>query len=56
MEKTNGEIFKDFCKEYPSIKVDDYRPLDLEYVKDLEGIAVFTDNGDIFFYFPKKEG
>lgn len=55
MAKTNGEIFKDFCNKYPDIKVEDYRPLDLEFVKDLEGIAVFTDNGDIFFYFSKEE-
>lgn len=55
MTKTNGELFKDFCKKYPDIKVNDYRPLYLGFVDNLEGITVFMDNGDIILYFPKKE-
>lgn len=55
MARTNGEIFKEFCNKYPDIKVNDYRPLYLGFVKDLEGITVFMDNGDTFLYFPKKE-
>lgn len=56
MARTNGEIFKEFCNKYPDIKVNDYRPLYLGFVDDLEGITVWTDNGDTFLYFPKKEG
>lgn len=55
MARTNGEIFKEFCNKYPDIKVNDYRPLYLDFVKNLEGITVWTDNGDTFLYFPKKE-
>ena len=56
MARTNGGIFKEFRDKYPDIKVNDYRPLYLGFVENLEGITIWTDKGDTFLYFPKKGG
>jgi len=50
---TNGEIYKMFC-EY-GIHPNDYRPLDVNFVGDRQGITIFCENGDILFYFPNPE-
>lgn len=50
---TNGEIYDIFCKAYPDMHADDYRPLSKIWVGDKQGIAIFMDNGDILLYFPE---
>lgn len=50
---TNGEIYKMFC-EY-GIHPNDYRPLDINFAEDRQGITIFCVNGDILFYFPNPE-
>lgn len=52
---TNRDIFAIFKSRYPDIKVDDYRPLWIEFVKDKEGITIWVDNGDMIMYFPKSD-
>lgn len=49
---TNKEIFNEFVKKYPDIKVSDYRPLCSDAVKVREGITIWLTNGDILLYFP----
>ena len=50
---TNKDIMSIFKSRYPELKVDDYRPLWTEYVRDKKGITIWLDNGDILLYFPK---
>lgn len=50
---TNEEIYKMFC-EY-GIHPNDYRPLDINFAGDSQGITIFCVNGDILFYFPNEE-
>ena len=49
---TNGEIKEIFDENYPQMKVSDYRPLSSIFVKDMQGITIWTDKGDIIFFFP----
>ena len=53
---TNEEIRKIFSERYPEVKVSDYRPLVASYVKDMQGITIWTDKGDIIMFFPKQQG
>lgn len=50
---TNEEILDDFRDKY-KITVSDYRPLCTDFVKDMEGITIWTDEGDLILYFPKQ--
>lgn len=52
---TNRDILDIFESRYPDIKVDDYRPLWDEFVKDKEGITIWLKNGDMLMYFPKTD-
>ena len=52
---TNGDILKIFCVKYPKLRVKDYRPLCPElFTKDLKGITIWLENGDIIQYYPKE--
>ncbi len=53
---TYGDLYKQFCKEFPKAKATDYRP----YVEGLlptrrQGIIVWLENGDVLVYIPKPE-
>ena len=52
---TNRDIMSIFKGRYPELKVDDYRPLWDEFVKDKEGITIWLENGDTLMYFPNTE-
>ena len=51
---TNKEILDDFRSKY-KIPLADYRPLCAEFVKDMEGITIWTGEGDVILYFPKRK-
>lgn len=52
---TNSEILKVFNEKYPELKMVDYRPLCPEiFTKDLIGITIWLDNGDVIQYYPKE--
>lgn len=51
---TNKEILDDFKSKY-QITVSDYRPLCAEFVEDMQGITIWTEEGDVILYFPKQE-
>ena len=52
---TIGEALKIFRDKYPKIKVKDYRPLAPElFTKDLKGITIWLENGDVIQYYPKE--
>ena len=53
---TNKEIFDDFKSKY-QITVSDYRPLcvGVELVEDMQGITIWTGEGDVILYFPKRK-
>lgn len=50
---TNKEILDDFRSKY-KIPLADYRPLCIGFVKDMEGITIWTEEGDVILYFPKQ--
>lgn len=50
---TNKEILDDFRSKY-QITVSDYRPLCAEFAENMEGITIWTDEGDVILYFPKQ--
>lgn len=50
---TNKEILDNFKSKY-RITVSDYRPLCAEFVENMEGITIWTDEGDVILYFPKQ--
>lgn len=52
---TNEEIKKLFEKNYPEVKINDYRPLDKDFAEDRQGITIWTENGDVIFYYPKQK-
>lgn len=52
---TNGEVLKIFCEKYPEINTIDYRPLCPElFTKNLIGITIWLENGDVIQYYPKE--
>ena len=52
---TNEEIIKLFHHKYPEMFSVDYRPLCPElFTKDLIGITIWLDNGDVLQYYPKE--
>lgn len=52
---TNGEILKIFGGKYPKLKVEDCRPLCPElFTKNLIGITIWLENGDVIQYYPKE--
>lgn len=52
---TNSEILKIFDEKYPGIKEVDYRPLCPElFTKNLIGITIWLENGDVIQYYPKE--
>ena len=53
---TNGDLFVRFKEGYPGIPVSDYRPLVYDWIKDMPGILIWTENGDVFAYFPNLVG
>lgn len=51
-----GDLYKQFCKEFPKAKATDYRP----YVEGLlptrrQGIIVWLENGNVLVYIPKPK-
>lgn len=53
---TWGDLYKQFRKKFPKLKVEDYRP----FVEGLlptrrPGIIVWLENGDVLVYIPKPE-
>ena len=46
---TNGEIFKIFKEKYPQMNISDYRPLSSRFVTDMQGITIWTDEGDLCY-------
>lgn len=52
---TNGEIKEIFDENYPQMKSIDYRPLSSIFVKDMQGITIWTDKGDIIMFFPGEQ-
>lgn len=53
---TWGDLYKQFCKKFPKLKVEDYRP----FVEGLlptrrPGIIVWLENGDVLVYIPKPK-
>lgn len=58
---TYGEIYEIFCKEFPDVKVTDYRPAAPMYVPELTsivpgGIILWLEDGSRLIYILKKEG
>lgn len=51
---TNKEILDDFKSKY-RVTVSDYRPLCASFVEDMQGITIWTGEGDVILYFPKQE-
>lgn len=51
---TNQDIYKKFCGYFGSSAALEYRPLDMESVKDKVGIMVWLKNGDLVLYFPSN--
>lgn len=55
---TNGEILKIFYEKYekyPEIRAVDYRPLCPElFTKNLKGVTIWLENGDVIQYYPKE--
>ncbi len=52
---TNSEILKIFNEKYPELNNIDYRPLCPEmFTKNLVGITIWLDNGDVIQYYPKE--
>lgn len=49
---TNQEIYKKFCRYFGPSAALEYRPLDVESVKEKAGIMVWLKNGDLVLYFP----
>lgn len=48
------EILDKFKDNFPSAKVDDYRPICHElFTDDKVGITIWLDNGDVLEYYPK---
>ena len=52
---TNGEIKEIFEENYPQMKAIDYRPLSSIFVKDMQGITIWTDKGDTIMFFPGQK-
>ena len=52
---SNQDLFNEFVKNYPDMKVNDYRPLWMDAVKGKPGITIWLDNGDVILYFPKEK-
>ena len=52
---TNREIFEIFKEKYPQMNISDYRPLSSRFVKDMQGITIWTDEGDIIMFFPGEQ-
>lgn len=54
---TYKEILNKFEDSFPSVKVDDYRPICHElFTDDKEGITIWLDNGDVLEYYPNVDG
>ena len=53
---TNKEILEIFKEKYPETNISDYRPLSARFVKDMQGVTIWTEKGDIIFFFPGKIG
>lgn len=53
---TNKEILEIFEEKYPQVAISDYRPLSALFVEDRQGITIWTDKGDIIFFFPGTKG
>lgn len=53
---TNKEILEIFKEKYPEMNISDYRPLSALFVEDMQGITIWTDKGDIIFFFPGTKG
>ena len=52
---TNEEILRLFNRKYLEMSPIDYRPLCPElFTKDLVGITIWLDNGDVLQYYPKE--
>ena len=52
---TNSEILKIFYEKYPEIRAVDYRPLCPElFTKNLIGVTIWLENGDVMQYYPKE--
>ena len=51
----NAEILEIFRKNYPEVKVEDYRPLWTEFTENRQGITIWTENGDVILYFSKPD-
>ena len=52
---TIGEALKIFRDKYPEIKVKNYRFYAPElFTKDLKGITIWLENGDVIQYYPKE--
>ena len=52
---TNKEIFDIFCKRYPQIKVEDYRPFEPNQVSGKQVITIWTDKGDVILFLPNGD-
>lgn len=52
---TNGEILTIFHEKYPGIRAVDFRPLCPElFTKNLIGVTIWLENGDVIQYYPKE--
>lgn len=52
---TYGDLLKLFVEKYPELKMLDYRPICPElFTKDLKGITIWLENGDVIQYYPKE--
>ena len=52
---TYGDLLKLFVEKYPELKMTDYRPICPElFTKDLKGITIWLENGDVIQYYPKE--
>ena len=51
---TNKEILDKFINTYPSIQINDYRPICHQlFTEERQGITIWLKNGDIIEYYPK---
>ena len=56
---TYGEIYKKFCETIKNVDIEDYRPDELMYTKDIKalegaGIRIWLKNGDSIIYYPSE--
>lgn len=57
---TYGDIYKEFCKKFPNVKINDYRPAGKLYISQLSrslpnAIILWLKDGSKLIYMSKSE-